>query len=214
MIPTWAKWSSLGASIFIVLVITLWAVFVRTTVEAATVTGKTWQREIEVQKYQTLHETDWSYPNDARNIDTFRAIHHYDQVLVGYNTYTYECGTTRNPETCTSRTPIYVEIPVYRNKYHYDVDRWKRERWLTTTGTYDTPTWAEIPKTLVNINILGQEREGSQRHENYQVHVVCAHEDCNENVGVDLTKFGALVEGSKVHASVTATGHVRSINLN
>jgi hypothetical protein len=212
-LPIEARWIGLGVTVALIIAITVWAVFVRTTTVSAEVAGKTWKREIEVQKFQTLRQSDWSHPSDAYNITSDQEIRYYVQVVAYYTEEPYSCGTLKNPETCYRQEPVYRQQPVYGTKYYYDVDRWARDRWLTTTGEYDTPTWAAIPKTFANVATLGNEREGSTRKETYTVHVVCSDHKCDDTLNINLTKFLVITEGEHVTANKTVTGNVRSINF-
>jgi hypothetical protein len=75
-----------------------------------TITKLSWNRQIEVEKYMTLHEDGWDYPSDARVTDHYQKIHHYNHVATGshiehYTTYeSYQSGTETYYYSCGSRT--------------------------------------------------------------------------------------------------------------
>ncbi|HEX7239114.1 MAG TPA: Ran-binding zinc finger domain-containing protein [Longimicrobiaceae bacterium] len=121
-----------------------------------TVTGKTWERTVQVERERTVREEDWSVPSGGREVRHWRAVHHYDRVLDHYETRTrqvsdrvqtgtetYTCGTVDNgngyfsDKTCTRptyetvyRTETY-EDPVYRQEPRYQTKyAYDIERWL------------------------------------------------------------------------------------
>jgi len=105
----------------------------------ATVTGKSWTREITVEEYKTVRESDWSVPSGGRTVYTKREIHHYVQVLDHYESVSvqksrtvqngYDIRYTDNgngtftehssPRYVTEYYTEYEQRPVYRNKPVY-----------------------------------------------------------------------------------------------
>lgn len=94
--------------IFSIIAGVLWSSFLRTEPVELTVRQLTWERNVEVEEYRTLHESNWSVPAGGRETRRYRAIHHYDHVLDHYETehytvpvqvydgqesYSYNCGT-------------------------------------------------------------------------------------------------------------------------
>ena len=155
------------------------------------VTEVSWNRTIDVEKYQTVEESDWSLPSSARLLYTAQEIHHYDTILdhyetksrevskeriTGYNTYyTYndlgngyfEEEEHSEPiyetyyETEYYEEPVYREEPVYQTKYYYEIDKWLYERSVKTSGKDKTPYWG-------NLNLDSDERESSKSQQ-YQI---------------------------------------------
>ena len=134
-----------------------------------TIIDKTWERQVEVEEYRTLHEEDWSIPSGGRMTGSYRAIHHYEDVLDHYDTVTksrtvpdgghYESdGYTDNgdgtftehshwvtdykTEYYTEQEPVYRSEPVYQTKYQYDIERWVFDYYETTSGHDDEPYFA------------------------------------------------------------------------
>ena len=135
-----------------------------------TILDKSWERQVEVEEYRTVHEEDWSIPAGGRMTGSYSAIHHYEDVLDHYETVTksrsvadgghYESdGYTDNgdgtftershwvtdykTEYYTDEEPVYRSEPVYQIKYQYDIERWVFDHYETTSGHLDEPYFAE-----------------------------------------------------------------------
>ena len=155
------------------------------------VTGLSWERNIEIEQYANVDESDWTLPEDANLHSTSREIHHYDhvvdhyvtveveksrQVLDGYDTHTrtvdlgngyFEEETYETPRyrteyyTETETQPVYRDDPVYATKYYYDIWKWIPSRTVSTSGSDHNAYWGEC-------NFSENEREYS-RSEKYTV---------------------------------------------
>lgn len=131
-----------------------WAVFSPREVPA-TVSDRSWERTVQVERFRTVTEEEWELPEGGRELSRERAIRRYDRVLDHYETRsrqvseqvqtgteTYNCGTTDNgngyftDKTCTRptystqyRTEEYQE-PVYRQVPVWGTRfRYEIERW-------------------------------------------------------------------------------------
>lgn len=159
--------------------------------ETITVTGFAWESYVDVERYETVTENDWTVPSGGRLLYTQEEIHHYDevfshyeqetrtyteQVLSGYDTYyTYSDngdGTftehshmdpiyTTEIRTETVDVPVYDEVPVYETMYYYEIDKWVYNRTEKVSGVDKTPYYAEV-------DFASNEREES-RHIKYTV---------------------------------------------
>lgn len=49
-----------------------------------TVDNHSWKREIPISSWEEVRESDWDTPRGAFNVSSSQEIHHYDQVLDGY----------------------------------------------------------------------------------------------------------------------------------
>ncbi|HLC49689.1 MAG TPA: zinc finger Ran-binding domain-containing protein [Candidatus Andersenbacteria bacterium] len=147
-----------------------------------------WERSIATEDYKTVREEDWSVPVGGRTVSQVSALHHYDQVLVGYETRTREVSeqvqvgteevvtgqrdmgngyfeemTSSSPvyetqyRTETYEEPVYIEEPVYKTKYTYDIDRWVTGISLTSSGQNDKPQWSDFKPTSIRREV---KREG------------------------------------------------------
>ena len=93
-----------------------------------------------------------------------------EEVVVGYrdlgNGYFEEITSSRAIyetyyETETYEEPIYRSVPIYQNKYYYEIERWVYDRTATAKATDKYPKWPEL-------NLAENERE-STRKETYTV---------------------------------------------
>lgn len=166
-----------------------WWLFSFSTPIDVPVTSMYWEREIEVLEYKQVQEEEFNLPSEATQVESFKAIHHYDRVVTGYETRTrtkqvkvgereYVCGQRdkgngyfeeikcKEPiyETRTEEyeAPVYREVPVYKTKYRYLIYRWKNIAPLVASGTTNKANWPTIlPKMKANPKRFktGDERE-------------------------------------------------------
>lgn len=196
------------------------------------VADKSWTREIQIEEYKTLQESDWNVPDGGRIYDRKRELHHYDHVIDHYESvrvqrsrqvqdgYTYSTqyidngdGTfterqVSNPKYKTEyyyetvQEPVYRDDPVYYTKYYYEIERWVYERNVDTSGGAEEPYWGEVVLTE-------NEREGT-RYEEYKV--VFRDEKNKEYTAIIPQElWDSLNVGDSVDL-VVQTGNVRKIN--
>lgn len=128
----------------------------------------TWERSIEIENNRLMTEEDWSVPATGTIINSFRAIHHYDQVFDHNETRTrtvrevvgserYKCGSVSKgngyfeDEYCDrdvygNKTESYTEavyrnVPVYQTKYKYTIYRWKKDHDIDKKGSDKNAEW-------------------------------------------------------------------------
>lgn len=233
---------AIGGTIVGLLVATIWgtwSLFFRTHEITLTVTELSWERSVEVEEFRTLQREDFNPPDDARIHDSFRAVHHYDQVLSHYRTETYtqqvpytdietytDCQTVSNgngtftqscsprtrsvtryrSETRTRQVPVYDQVPVYRTKHRYEIDRWVTDFFFTVRGDDDrAPFWPErIPPAEEP-----KHRVGDERHEDYTV--ILTREYRTYTQTPDFATWRTLDEGDTVVANVRRDGKIRSV---
>ena len=161
------------------------------------ISGFEWQYTIHTEKFQECHESDWSLPATARLTRQAEEIHHYDQVFdhyetrsrqvshqecVGYDTEYRDLGNGQFEsysvpvyetvyETEYYDEPVYRDVPVYKTKYYYDIDRWVKDNDLITSEKDHNPYWhAMRPATTVNNPVYGDLRE-SGTEEKYIIYM-------------------------------------------
>lgn len=111
-------------------------------VEEVTVNAMSWEREIEIERYQTVHESDWTLPPDARLSYTQSEIHHFDTVLDHYETKTRQVAKQRlvgyssvvsgyRDNGNGTFDEIIAQEPQYETYYE--------------TETYQEPVYVEVP---------------------------------------------------------------------
>lgn len=192
-----------------------------------------WEQTIDIEQLQTVEESDWQIPSGGRylreNVEVSgynQVLDHYEdeeyevseQVIDHYETYTTEVdngdGTFDIEEhsepvyrteyhTETRSVPIYISVPIYNTKYYYEIERWIKNREVTTSGTDHDPTWGDVTLSpATGDNGTGEEREGS-RHGTYGV----TDSDGNHYTA-DLDFWQTLEEGQKVKAKIDSNGHM------
>lgn len=155
----------------IIAIVVLFAILAQFTSEInVTVTGFKWERSIEIEEYREVIEEDWQVPEDGEKIDTYRAIHHYNQIEDGIEirtrTVQKQVGTEKVKigekdlgngyfEDIYEERPVYEDveetfeatkykkIPVYKTKYKYAISRWKEAGKLNTSDNKKPAYWSE-----------------------------------------------------------------------
>ncbi|MBQ7064171.1 MAG: hypothetical protein IJM90_04730 [Firmicutes bacterium] len=128
-----------------------------------------WQQAVDVEVYKTVSESDWALPSGAHDVTESTEVYTYEPVLSHYETITeqvpvqvpdgYDTYTTYEDlgngyfkevvnqvpryrteyQTVTRTVPIYVQVPVYKTRYYYQIERWVTERTETTSGVNTEP---------------------------------------------------------------------------
>lgn len=130
------------------------------------VTGFEWKISHEPEYHRLVTEENWNAPQDAQNIERFKAIHHYDKIPDGFETkirtVKKQVGTKKEKtgtidlgngmfEDVYEDVPVYKNVeekykverfreePVYRDKYRYKVLRWVRGQPFVAAGNDHQP---------------------------------------------------------------------------
>lgn len=113
-----------------------------------TIVATNWELHIDRLQYQTIKDSDWNPPNDARI---------YDRRRERYSTEHYFCGYESNGDD------KYCDRPVYKTKYYYEVDRWVNIAPLVTQGnTAEDIHWPDITDATYNdTEVLGNVKLGT-----------------------------------------------------
>lgn len=124
--------------------------------QEVTIQQLSWQRSIDIERYQTVEENDWSLPSGARLLYSQEEFSHYEQVLDHYETRTEQVAKERISgyeeyvsgyrdlgngyfEEITSSRPIYetyyetetYQDPVYRDEAVYQTKYYYEiDKWL------------------------------------------------------------------------------------
>lgn len=152
-----------------------------------------WERQIGLEEYKEVREEGWSTPAGATKIESFKAVHHYDQVLERYETRTRtvrkQVGTERvacgekdlgngyfETKYCdepiyenveeTYEEPIYRQVPIYQTKYRYNIFKWTEAQAMVAAAHDNEPHWPTLDPRIRNNP--SRFREGARR-EAYQV---------------------------------------------
>lgn len=202
-VPVWGWWTAGGSVAVAAMVTLIFVLFLNTHPVKVTVESFSWKRQIEVETYSQVHDASWdSVPGDAYNVESYWEVRTYRQVYS--HTEYYDCGTTQYPRRCSR--DVYRSEPVYDWRYYYTVDRWVTSGWLVTQKDDHVPVWAEIPATMDPSPVLGNDRVGNSRREDYWVHTD------KYKLDVGLAKFLELEVGDTGTANVTNLDKVRSVN--
>ena len=157
-----------------------------------TITGLSWEREIIVEEYRTIQESDWSVPEGVRvykeeqEIKSYdQKISHYEDVVVtksrdviAYYDTEYEYVDNGNG-TFTERSyqvpvydteyyediekqPVYIDIPVYATKYYYEYEKWVDVDKYLTSGMDKNAYWDES-------YTLAENQRDEKRREQYHI---------------------------------------------
>ncbi|BCN30833.1 hypothetical protein [Anaeromicropila herbilytica] len=193
------------------------------------VTGFEWNKTLEIEQYQTVDDNDWSLPEKARLIDTKREIYSYDQKFDHYETikkkvpyqevagYHYVTSTTNLGnghfketrrkvtdyktvyKTESYKEAVYIDVPVYKKKYYYVINKWIPIRNIESSGKNQKDyigkyTLAKATKK----SGIGKEREG-MLEEHYFIKTIDKKDNyIKYEVSVDDWKTIKLNESIKI----------------
>lgn len=157
--PLWIALGLVGLLLIIGLVFLFWRVEVKAQVE-----DLSWRNQIQVERFQRVTQSDWcdAHPGDAYDISRSREIRSYRKVPDGESCRTVRVdqgdGTYRERRECTTQ---YRKEPIYADKCHYSVNRWRPARALVATGQDRSPRWPDT-SGLRRGQCLGCERLGAR----------------------------------------------------
>jgi|GEM_PF-317836 len=149
------------------------AAFFWTETSTVMVTGHSWEREIQIEEYQSVSEGNWcdSMPSGAYSVSRSERQRGSRQVADGETCSNRRVdngdGTFRTERVCQTR---YRSEPVYDQYCNYTIDKWDYERSEFTRGNNlsDNPAWPSVSLNDRSGTNLGDERE-SNRIETYNV---------------------------------------------
>jgi len=187
-----------------------------------TVDGFKWDRTYEIEEYKRVIEEDWKLPSDAEKIDSYRAIHHHDQIPDGTETKTrtvqkhvgneqvkvgqkdlgngyfedvYEERPVYEDVEETYEATKYKQVPVYKTKYKYAVFRWKKAGTLKATDTEKPAYWPQDERLNDK-----QKFRIKKQSEDYYLNLDFENENITEKVDFDTwekTQLNDILMGEK-----------------
>lgn len=224
-------WALIGLVVaFIALVI----IFGQTNAIVVTIEGFEWERSIRTEVNRLVEEEDWEMPAQGQLIESFRDIHHYDQVLDHYETRTrtkeravgteqYVCGkrdlgngyfedkycdrTVYETYEEQYEAPVYRDKPVYRTKYRYNIYRWQKSAPIETQGIGKEAQWGDL--TAVQSD---PRRRATQRS---AVYTITVRDEQNEqhDHAIPFKEWERLERGDTLNALRGAvSGNYRGLN--
>lgn len=183
----WSSWIVPGSVVLAAIaLIAFLAIWLQTRTVEVVPTGFSWSRSIEIQIFKEITESGWTKPSDARNARSVKKFHHNDKVEDGTEPYTVTTSKQEadGTEVCGERdlgngfsedvyctkyktvttTEIkyrtkYKDVPVEKDWYTYEVDRWVFSRSIDTSGADQKPLWGTF--------VLGAKERESGRTEHY-----------------------------------------------
>lgn len=192
-----------------------------------------WEQTIEIEELQTVQESDWTMPSDARLVRKSQEIRSYnhvvdhyetqqvqvpEQVIDHYETYTTQVdngdGTFDVEEheepvykteyrTETQQVPIYVDIPIYDTKYYYETEKYVHTRDVTTSGDDHAPYWGETNLSKATGEHGTGEEREGARHGTYGV-----TDSDGKHYTADEDFWQTLEVGEKLKVVVDSSGHI------
>lgn len=201
----WWRWAF---AVIALTVVALGILFTSKHETTATVAGKTWQREIQIEQFGPVSDSAWcdSVPGDAYSISQSREQRSTRRIEDGQTCH--DTRTDKGDGTFVKRqecTPRYREEPVYDNRCRFQVNRWRSYRSVKAgPQTSASPMWP----TLGNINSLtvnspGAERAG-QRSESYVLQLQAGGNNWTCNVPESV--WSKYAQGSTTPLQVRTVG--------
>ena len=176
---------------------------------AFVVAGHAWKREIEVEKYGPVHDSEWCdrMPSGARNVTRSRAQRDTRKVADGEDCKTRKVdngnGTFSEKRECTTK---YRSEPIYDDKCSFTIDRWAKNRTEKAAGASlgEAPRWPDVKLSQTG-QCMGCEREGT-RSETYSVRLTDSSAKEEKTCDVDQTKWASFAAGSGWAGKVSMIG--------
>lgn len=197
---------------------------------AASVAARDWQREIQVERLMPVSESAWcdAVPNDAYGITRSREVRSTNKVPDGQDCHTVRHdkgdGSFVKSKECT---PRYREEPVYDQRCHFQVKRWRVSRTLKAGNAINNaannatnnatnhlvPAWPTVNLAPDSASGLGHglngggagERLGA-KSEHYEL--TFKHQNKTWNCSVPEAVWNKYQNGSNVTIKVRAVGGV------
>lgn len=229
-----------SAAVAAAVVVVVWMLFFRTFSVDVEVTDTFWSRAVEVEEFRTLQRSDFDPPSDARIHDSYRAVHHTEQVVDHHRTesYTeqvpysdtesYDCSYTSDNgngtftqvhQTCTRSVTRYRsetrtrQVPVYRDEpvYRTKYD-YEIDRWVTDLWFEVDEHDAASPFWPETIPAANEPRHrvGDGRRETYTITVAHDGKTYDREPGFDVWK--TVEVGAVYEAHMNRSGQIRSVD--
>ncbi|MFZ5444565.1 MAG: zf-TFIIB domain-containing protein [Myxococcota bacterium] len=164
-----------------------------------TVTAHSWERGIDIERLTAVSESAWcdSMPSGAYSVSRSREQRSTKKIPDGETCTTRDVdrgdGTFERKKECRTK---YREEPIYDDRCHYTIDRWKVSRTAKSAGqgTSPAPYWPDVNLSRLG-SALGSEREGARREK----YTLSLKGDDGKAYSCDLpaTKWNAVPDGHK-----------------
>lgn len=198
--------------------------------KTVTIEQVSWERSIEVERYQTVNESDWNLPQGARLHETRREIYTYEQVLDHYETKSRQIAKQRLDhyetrvvgykdlgngyfEELTEQVPVYetyyeteyYKDPVYRSEPIYKTKYYYEiDKWLHDRNL-DTSGFDKSPYWADTSN-LGSDERTSTKNEKYFIWYT-DKKGKTKKISMPYEDWGDLMVGDVVTVNVSVFGN-------
>ncbi len=194
--------------------IALGIVFTRTHEATASVTSRTWQRDIQIEQFGPVSDSAWcdSLPGDAYAITQSREQRSTQRIEDGQTCRDERIdkgdGTFVKHRECT---PRYREQAIYDNRCRYQVNRWRTTRTVQAgPDTATMPMWPSLSTMNGLTTGMGAERAGA-RSERYVVSLQSGNKTWTCDVPEAV--WNKYEEGTSLPVRVRMTGGVDCASL-
>lgn len=174
------------------------------------VSAKTWERKIEIERFDTGRKTAWcdAAPAGGRELSRKKEQKGTEKVQDGETCQMRKKdlgnGTYKEVKECQ---PKYVNQPVMAWRCEYEVTDWRSARTLAEKGADDAPRWPAVSIARPG-SCLGCEREGP-RSETYKVKLSDEKSKSEAECELPQARWATFAKGSKWKGKVrVATGGV------
>jgi ribosomal protein L40E len=173
----------------------------------ATVSGHTWERSIDIEKFGPVSSSEWcdSMPSGAYDVSRSKKQRSTNKVPDGETCSTRNVdrgdGTFERKQECK---PKYREEPVYADHCSFKIDKWAKSRSVTANGALSNPPAWPALTGLRGGSSVGSEREGAH-HESY---TVAFKGPAGESWSCDFAegKWSGLRDGTTLDVKVRMVG--------
>lgn len=186
----------------------------RTHEATASVSSRTWQRDIQIEQFGPVSDSAWcdSLPGDAYAVTQSREQRSTQRIEDGQTCRDERIdkgdGTFVKHRECT---PRYREQAVYDNRCRYQVNRWRTTRSVKAgPDTAPTPMWPSLSTMNGLATGMGAERAGV-RSERYVLSLQSGSKTWTCNVPEAV--WNKYEEGTSLPVRVRMTGGVDCASL-
>lgn len=197
-------------------------------VDTITVEQFSWESSVSIEEYKTVNESSWTLPSTARLQYTREEISHYEEVFdhyenrtrtvtkerfVGYeekveykdlgNGYfeenVYEVPKYETYEEIEEYTEaVYKDVPVYKTKYYYEIDKWVYKESVDSNGNDKNPYYPKVTlKDNERISSKSQEYFISGKNSKGKIYTIPINKEKWENLNSnDKVKFKIYFGGT------------------
>jgi len=173
-----------------------------------TVSGHSWSRSIEVEKYKLVTKENWQdrVPTNGKIQSCKNKKRDTKKIEDGEECSTIKKdngdGTYNESETCETK---YKTVPIYDDWCKYEIKKWTVVRTETETGNDLQPSWPTVSMRTCDMVALNCEREGKRK----SVYSVLLKDEKNKihDCSFEENKWKEIQEGnSKTMSFGSVTG--------